>query len=114
MTLRLHKGCSGAWASSAEKHPVQRMRTDFAKKEHTTLLNGPFTEERMRKMMEGRYYCAADAVFPFIEALFARSLGCVESCDLTRANVLYTELADKMFFDYRDGISEKDDLLKMQ
>lgn len=53
-------------------------------------------------MMDGRSHYAADAVFPFFAALIERRLSYLRRCNLTLMKMLYTELSNEEFSDYRE------------
>lgn len=84
----------------------------FAKKEHTAQLNDLRSEERLQRTMEVGNWDGIDAVFPFDPAFVAKIPDCVERCDQTRMNVLYTEMVTEVLFDHRGRSWVKGELVR--
>lgn len=101
--LLLLKAYNDILAHTKEKYPASGKHLKSAKNKQTAELKGPFTSERLRGTTKRRYYHAVDAVFLFVAVFIDKNLGFVESCDLTRMNVLYTKIAIKMLFEHGVG-----------
>lgn len=81
-----------------EKYQVSDLRANFAKKDRAVSPSSLVTKGRMRKMMRGENYYAADTVLLFAASLTDGVLGFVERCDVTRVSVTYTEILNKLLF----------------
>lgn len=74
------------------KYPMPGRNVDFAKKEASSGLNGLFTNDGLKGMLEGKDYQAVDYIFPFVAAFTDRCLGRVDSHEQTTVHTKYTEL----------------------
>lgn len=82
------------------KYTVPGLHVNFVEEKQKTQLSGLLTEDGLRGMKEKRNCYAAYTVFPFVALFNDRSFGFGERCDFTRMSSLYTEMVDKMLFDY--------------
>lgn len=48
-------------------------------------------KDGLRKMLEGKDFCAVDIVFPFAAAFLDEGLGLEQQCKLTRTSVQYSD-----------------------
>lgn len=67
--------CPAPSARIEEKYSVPVLHVDFAKKEHSAQMNGLITEDRLRRMMDGRYRYAIDTVYSLVASSWDRNLG---------------------------------------
>lgn len=112
--MALLRACNAILAHVEEKYALPGLHVDFAKTGKTTQLNGLFTADGLRGMLEGKDYYAVDMVFPFVAAFIDRSLGFEEKCELTRMNVLYIEIINKVLVDHRDRRWREGELLRLR
>lgn len=83
----LFRACNSILAQIEEKYALPGLHVNFAKREKSAQLNGLFTGDGLRGMLEGKDYYAVDMVFPFITSFIDRSLGFEGCFELTRMNV---------------------------
>lgn len=98
MRLTLLNACNDKLAHIEERYPAPDLRIILADKAQTAKLNGRYTRDGRKGMMEGRNYCAIEAVCPFVAALVDRTFGFVERWDLTLVSVLYIGIPNKSAF----------------
>lgn len=85
------------------------LHVDFSKYGDSTQLNGLFTKDGLRGMLEGKDYRSVDMVFPFVAAFIYRCTGLEEDAPLTRINTTYSEIFNKLLNDGpEEGWSEQD------
>lgn len=65
-------------------------------------------------MRGGGSYYACDKLFPFVAVFIHSGLGFVKTRKLTRTNVLYTLIMNKMLFDHRNWAWVEVELIRLQ
>lgn len=64
--------------------------------------------------MERRKYYAINTMFPFVAAFIERSLVFVESCEVTRINILNTQTVNKVLCNQRRRAWGEDEVVRLR
>lgn len=114
MRLPLFEACHAVLAHIRGKYPAPGLHADIAEKKQTAQLNGLFREDGQQGMMKGRTHDAIETVFSFAAPFVDRSLGFVEWCNLTRRNVIYTEMVNYFLSDHSETACTAEELASLR
>ena len=84
--------CNDLLALYQKESYVKDMQFNYTSTEKGNRVNGIFTNDGLRGMLEAKNYKAIDMVFPFVAAFIDRCSGDEESHPLTKVCSRYTEL----------------------
>ena len=99
MKTSILRGCNSLLAAFQASHPIPGIQLDFAKKEGSSTLNGLFTEDGVKGMLEGKHWKGIDFAFPFVAANVDRWIGRETSCEQTKVHSLYTDVSKLLWMD---------------
>ena len=84
--------CNDLLALYQKESYVKDMQFNYTSTEKGNRVNGIFTNDGLRGMLEAKNYKAIDMVFPFVAAFIDRCSGDEESHPVTKVCSRYTEL----------------------
>ena len=89
---KILRGCNDLLACYERESYISGLTFDNSSPDISDKLDGFFTEDGIRGMLEGKDYKAVDMVFPFVGAFIDMCCGDEESCPITKISSQYTEI----------------------
>lgn len=102
LEMSLLKACSRILAHVEERCALRGLHLNFAKNEIAAQLNGLFTEDGIRGLLEGKNHYGVDMVFPFLVSSFDRSTGSEANGDLIATSMQCIDIVNKGLADHRE------------
>lgn len=96
---QLSHGCTNLLASYERDFPVSRLYIDFMRSQKTDYLNKLFTASGSDGMLDGKHYCAFDAVFPFLAAFLNRSIECSTNPVSLSIKTFYSDIVNLVVYE---------------
>ena len=106
MKTAILRGCNSLLAAIQNQYPLSGVNVDFSKKEASTSLNGLFTADGLKGMLEAKEYRAIDYVFPFVAAFVDRALGNEKNPHQTIIHSMYSGLLRYILCDIRGEVGK--------
>lgn len=111
---RILRGCNALLATIEREGEVPGVRIDFGKVCGTSGLDGIFTKNGLKGMLEGRDYKGLDKVFPFVAAFIDRCTGHERTAPMTRVHTMYSEIVNEVTGDGEYKIRSEEELVKLE
>ena len=90
------RSCNALLAAIEAQFPIPGVHVDYSKKESSVQLNGFFTHDGIKGMLEAKNYQNMDMIFPFIAAFIDRATGLEDTAMLTHVHATYSLLMNTL------------------
>jgi len=96
MKNQILKACNSILRDIQENNHTPGLHFDFSTKDCSKQLNGIFTNDGLKGMLEGKDYRNLDYVFPFVTAFIDKITGQNNNPELTEINIIYTDIVNEL------------------